>query len=92
MTESQHTEWKSSWRDDHLRGGCGIDRTFAACREAGTPAPQLRLSGNDLRLEFPYAPSYLRAVSPVRGDESVTEGDGKTSVKTSVKVRGRPRT
>ncbi|NQW50557.1 MAG: ATP-binding protein, partial [Rhodospirillales bacterium] len=24
MKESQHTEWKASWRDDHLRWVCGF--------------------------------------------------------------------
>ena len=24
MKESQHTEWKESWRDDHLRWICGF--------------------------------------------------------------------
>jgi ATP-dependent DNA helicase RecG len=24
MKESQHTEWKESWRDDHLRWVCGF--------------------------------------------------------------------
>lgn len=39
--------------------GQGIQRIFAACREAGTPAPELRYEPNDLWLEFPFAPEHI---------------------------------
>lgn len=66
--------------------GRGVQRIFQSCREAGTPAPQLRLSGNDLWLEFPYAKDYLKAVSPTGGEEAVPEPGGRTLVKAPVET------
>ena len=43
--------------------GRGIQRIIAACKEAGTPRPRLRLEPNGLWLEFPYAPEYLKAMA-----------------------------
>ena len=63
--------------------GRGIQRIFQSCREAGTPRPQLRLSGNDLWLEFPYEKDYLKAVSTVGGDGIASgKSSGKSSGKT----------
>jgi ATP-dependent DNA helicase RecG len=131
--ESQHTEWKESWRDDLLRWvsgfanaeggrleigrndkyavyedrlkiwnpavlpegwtlenlladhastpynpalataffrageietwGRGIQRIFEACENAGTPAPIIDYKPNDLWLEFPYSPEYLKTIA-----------------------------
>jgi ATP-dependent DNA helicase RecG len=65
--------------------GRGIQRIFQACRDASTPKPRVRLAGHDLWLEFNFARAYLQAVSPISGEPS-TEADGKSSVKTSVKI------
>ena len=40
--------------------GRGIQRIFLTCREANTPEPLLRISGNDLWLEFPFSKEYLQ--------------------------------
>jgi ATP-dependent DNA helicase RecG len=66
--------------------GRGIQRIFQACRDAGTPAPRIRLTGNDLWLEFAFASSYLQAVSPTGSSEPIAEAGGKASVKASVKT------
>jgi ATP-dependent DNA helicase RecG len=66
--------------------GRGIERIFEACRRAETPAPELRLAGHDLWLEFSFAPTYLQAVSPAGREEPFTEAGGRISVKTSVKT------
>lgn len=34
--ESQHTEWKESWRDDHLRWVCGFANAFFRAGEIET--------------------------------------------------------
>lgn len=53
----------SSFRAGEIEAwGRGIDRMFSACREAGTPSPEVRLDGNDLWLEFPFAKDYLAAL------------------------------
>jgi len=64
--------------------GRGIQRIFQACRDAGAPKPKLKGSGNDLRIEFAFSPSYLRAVSVAGGS---TQAGGKASVETSVETR-----
>jgi len=43
--------------------GRGIQRIFEACRAASTPEPQLRISGHDLWLEFPFSPEYLKNIA-----------------------------
>ena len=40
--------------------GRGIQLIFQACRDAGTPQPQLSMEGQDLWLEFAFAAGYLR--------------------------------
>lgn len=50
------------------------------------PEPQLTYEANGLWLEFDFSPDYLRAMSPARGGESVTEREGMASVKSSVKT------
>ncbi len=42
--------------------GRGIQRIFAACKDAGTPRPALTFDGTGLALEFRYAPEYLKAI------------------------------
>ena len=73
--------------------GRGIQRIFQACRDAGTPEPQLRWSGHELWLEFAFAAGYLQSVNPAERSETITEAGGgasvKTSVKTSVKSSGK---
>ena len=49
--------------------GRGIQRIFAACKDAGTPRPGITFDGTGLALEFRYTPDYLKAVN---ASESVT--------------------
>ena len=46
--------------------GRGIQRIFDACRTAATPEPQLRISGHDLWLEFPFSQAYLDSIGSGR--------------------------
>ena len=43
--------------------GRGIERIFAACKDAGTPKPTLTFDGTGIALEFRYTPEYLKAVN-----------------------------
>ncbi len=43
--------------------GRGIERIFAACKDAGTPKPKLTFDGTGIALEFRYTPEYLKAVN-----------------------------
>lgn len=52
--------------------GRGIQRIIAACKEAGTPRPRLRLEPNGLWLEFPYATEYLRSIPTPQVTPQVT--------------------
>lgn len=70
--------------------GRGIQRIFQACRDAGTPPPQLQLSGHDLWLEFAFSTDYILALTAADGSEVVTEARTKPSVKPSVKTSVKP--
>ena len=43
--------------------GCGIERSVAACTNAGPPKPTLIVDGTGIALEFRYTPEYLKAVN-----------------------------
>jgi ATP-dependent DNA helicase RecG len=74
MPESEHTEYKPSWREEvWVRG---IKQIFEACRDGGAPEPKVSLSGNDLWTEFPFSPKYL---------EVIEKGLDKTTPKTTPK-------
>lgn len=66
--------------------GRGIQLIFQACRDAGTPQPQLSMEGQDLWLEFAFAAGYLQAVSSKGGGERSPEPAGKSSGKTPVET------
>ncbi|MDR3320090.1 MAG: hypothetical protein LBS77_04000 [Desulfovibrio sp.] len=61
--------------------GRGIERIFAACREAGTPAPRLRFDGSGLWTEFPFSDEYLQLMA-----DSDQEAREKTPSKTREKT------
>jgi ATP-dependent DNA helicase RecG len=46
--------------------GRGIQRIFQACRESSTPEPIIRLSGNDLWLEFPFKQNVLNNIQEIQ--------------------------
>ena len=47
--------------------GRGVERIFAACREAGTPKPRLRLETGGLWTEFPFGKAYLALLKERQG-------------------------
>lgn len=61
--------------------GRGIQRIFAACKEAGTPRPKLTFDGTGLALEFRYAAVYLKVTStpPVTPSVAPPVTDGVTA-------------
>jgi len=46
--------------------GRGMQQIIRACRDAGTPKPNVSYDPSDLWLEFPFAPQYLK-VLPAQG-------------------------
>ena len=52
--------------------GRGIQRIFAACKEAGTPRPSLTFDGTGLALEFRYTPEYRKAMNAPEVTDPVT--------------------
>ena len=62
--------------------GRGIGRIFSACREGGAPKPGMRLTGNDLWLEFPFSRKYLE----ITGGEEKKKAVVKTRVETRVET------
>lgn len=57
--------------------GRGVQRILDACRDAGTPAPEIRYQPGDLWLEFAFAADYVALVSggarPEEGGEKSRE-------------------
>ena len=53
--------------------GRGMDRIFASCREADTPAPLVRYDAGALWMEFPFAQAYLSAIRGEATTEVTTE-------------------
>jgi ATP-dependent DNA helicase RecG len=47
--------------------GRGIERIFAACREAGNPTPRFRFDGTGLWAEFPCPADYVQALRSEAG-------------------------
>ncbi|MDP1698200.1 MAG: ATP-binding protein [Xanthomonadaceae bacterium] len=66
--------------------GRGIERIFAACREAGTPKPRIRFETGGLWTEFPFAKAYLKQIEGVR----VTTTEPVTPEVTPDAAAGRP--
>jgi ATP-dependent DNA helicase RecG len=62
--------------------GRGIERILEACREAGTPEPELRFEATGLWVVFPYLPEHRMSA----GLEVTGEVAGKTPVKTPVET------
>jgi ATP-dependent DNA helicase RecG len=53
--------------------GRGIERIFTACREAGTPVPQVRFDAGGVWTEFAFDAAYLRVIRGVeRASNPVT--------------------
>jgi len=75
-------------------GGRGIQRIFAACREAETPEPRILYEPGDMWFEFPHSAAYLEIIPGGAGrrglgeeaGERVGEKVGETSGKTSGKI------
>ena len=58
--------------------GRGIERIFAACRNAGAPKPKLRLEAGGIWTEFAFGPDYLKAIStPASAPEDSNLGRGE---------------
>lgn len=57
-------------------GGRGIERVLAACEQAGTPEPQIRLSARDFWFEFPFSEAYLDGLY---AGEAPGRGSGRTA-------------
>lgn len=68
--------------------GRGIQRIFSACKDAGTPAPQIARAAGEISIEFPFSPAYLAAMSrdPAKTTRPTRE---KTRVKPREKTRER---
>ncbi|MDR2391027.1 MAG: transcriptional regulator [Planctomycetota bacterium] len=64
--------------------GRGIERIFAACREAGNPIPKFRFDGTGLWTKFPFSADYVQALR-----FGIVQAPGRmnrTRVKTRVKT------
>jgi ATP-dependent DNA helicase RecG len=56
--------------------GRGIQRIFAACREAETPEPRVLYDPGDMSLEFPFSAAYLEIIPGAADRRGLGEGGG----------------
>ena len=63
--------------------GRGVERIFAACREARFPEPVIEQEPAGLWISFPFSPDIVKRVESA---ESLRETEGETPVKTRVKT------
>jgi ATP-dependent DNA helicase RecG len=81
--------------------GRGIERILEACREAGTPEPEVRYEQTGLWVVFLYLPEHGTTASPVTGeatgevtdevtDEATDEVGGRAPAKTPVETAETP--
>jgi ATP-dependent DNA helicase RecG len=66
--------------------GRGIERILEACREAGTPEPEIGYEATGLWVVFSYLPEHIAFAVPVTG-EVTDEVTGRTPVETPVKAQ-----
>ena len=68
--------------------GQGIERILDACREAGTPVPEVKHESTGLWVEFPYHPNerVSGVAIPETGVETPVETLARTPVKTSERI------
>ena len=63
--------------------GRGIQRIFEACREAGVPEPIIEYKPNDLWIEFPFSPEYLKTIAPT----SSAQGGAQSGARSEAQSR-----
>lgn len=51
------------WSGEIEAWGRGIQRMMEACRQAGTPEPEIRVDGRDFWFEFPFSAAYVDTVA-----------------------------
>ena len=66
--------------------GRGIRRIFDACRAEQAPRPKIDFEAGALRLEFPFAKSYLALVASPGATEEPPAGPAKTRAKTRAMI------
>jgi predicted HTH transcriptional regulator len=95
MKESQHTEWKESWRDDHLRWVCGFANAGGGALVIGRDDKGRVVGIADTTRLLEELPNKIRDLLGIvvevnlrsEGDaeyvevEPITEAGAKTSVK-----------
>ena len=72
--------------------GRGIERVMAACRQAGTPEPRIRLDARDLWFEFSFSAAYLGGLAFEEGPASGQSTRGTREITREItreKTRGR---
>ena len=68
--------------------GRGIQRILEACREAGTPEPDIRVESDGLWVDFPFSQAYRDSIEP--GDGSFEASETTTQEKILALLREDP--
>ena len=77
MKESQHTEWKESWRDDHLRSLCGFANAEGGVLVVGRDDKGKILGIPDARRLLEELPNKIRDLLGIMVDVNLRRAAGR---------------
>ena len=84
MTEGQHTEWKSSWRDEYLKSLCGFANAQGGVLEIGRDDKGRIVGLENARRLLEELPNKLRDLLGIVADIELLEEDGKPYLRIAV--------
>lgn len=87
MTENQHTEWKSSWRDEYLKWLCGFANAQGGVLEIGRDDEGQVIGVDDAERLMEDLPNKLRDVLGIVADIDLLEEDGTPEPRIRVEPR-----
>jgi ATP-dependent DNA helicase RecG len=77
MTESQHTEWKESWHDDHLAQVCGFANAQGGTLVIGRNDQGVAVGLRDAKKLLEDLPNKIRDLLGVVAQVDLRHEDGK---------------
>lgn len=84
MTEDQHTEWKSSWRDEYLKWLCGFANAQGGVLEIGRDDEGRVVGVDDAERLMEQLPNKLRDLLGIVADIDLLEEDGEPYLRIAV--------
>src|SRR3990172_7911929 len=84
MAEDQHSEWKSSWRDDYLKWLCGFANAQGGVLEIGRDDQGQVVGVDDAERLMQELPNKLRDLLGIVADIDLLEESGKSYLRIAV--------